>query len=119
MTGPSPDDPFVLAGSPLPAAAVLNAPIDLGPDAVVSLEGTDEIDTDILVIGSGMGGGTLAWALRDGVEGQLFGGPFRPKALGLLAGAVADEAPALSLDEVGLHPDKRIEPRHQLASAGA
>ncbi len=65
MTGPSPDDPFVLAGSPLPAAAVLNAPIDLGPDAVVSLEGTDEIDTDILVIGSGMGGGTLAWALRD------------------------------------------------------
>jgi choline dehydrogenase-like flavoprotein len=35
------------------------------PESVVTLDDADEIDTDILIIGSGMGGGTLAWALRD------------------------------------------------------
>jgi len=39
-------------------------PAELKPDSVVTLDDADEIDTDILIIGSGMGGGTLAWALR-------------------------------------------------------
>ncbi|MEV4143513.1 GMC family oxidoreductase [Amycolatopsis sp. NPDC049691] len=33
--------------------------------SVVTPDANGEIDTDVLVIGSGMGGGTLAWALRD------------------------------------------------------
>ena len=34
-------------------------------ESIVTLDDTDEIETDVLIIGSGMGGGTLAWALRD------------------------------------------------------
>ena len=37
----------------------------MAPDALLTLDGTDEVETDVLIIGSGMGGGTLAWALRD------------------------------------------------------
>ncbi|MCU1681512.1 MAG: dehydrogenase [Amycolatopsis sp.] len=40
-------------------------PAGLDAGTVVSLDDTDEIDTDVLIIGSGMGGGTLAWALRE------------------------------------------------------
>ncbi|MGW3473105.1 GMC oxidoreductase [Saccharopolyspora sp. NPDC000995] len=40
-------------------------PPELDADAVVSLDDAHEIDTDVLIIGSGMGGSTLAWALRD------------------------------------------------------
>jgi choline dehydrogenase-like flavoprotein len=35
------------------------------PESIVTLDDRDEIDTDVLIIGSGMGGGTLAWALRN------------------------------------------------------
>jgi choline dehydrogenase-like flavoprotein len=34
-------------------------------ESIVTLDDRDEIDTDVLIIGSGMGGGTLAWALRN------------------------------------------------------
>jgi choline dehydrogenase-like flavoprotein len=37
----------------------------LSADALVHLHDADEFDTDVLVIGSGMGGGTIAHALRD------------------------------------------------------
>jgi choline dehydrogenase-like flavoprotein len=38
---------------------------ELAPESVVQLNHADEIDTDVLIIGSGMGGSTLAWALRN------------------------------------------------------
>lgn len=36
----------------------------LWPGALIEV-GTHDLETDILIIGSGMGGGTLAWSLRD------------------------------------------------------
>lgn len=47
----------------LPQASVTTTPPGLRDGAVASVPG-DEITTDVLVVGSGMGGGTLAWALR-------------------------------------------------------
>jgi choline dehydrogenase-like flavoprotein len=38
--------------------------VALRPGAVLEAEGTT-IETDILIVGSGMGGGTLSWALRN------------------------------------------------------
>ncbi|MER5830644.1 GMC oxidoreductase [Streptomyces sp. NPDC002130] len=40
-------------------------PPELRPDALVSVGTTEEISTDVLIIGSGMGGSALAWALKD------------------------------------------------------
>lgn len=40
-------------------------PAELRPDSLISVGTADEIDTDVLIIGSGMGGATLAWALKD------------------------------------------------------
>ncbi len=41
------------------------SPPDYEQGAIASVDGVDEIDTDVLIVGSGMGGGTLAWALKD------------------------------------------------------
>ncbi|MEQ0565196.1 GMC family oxidoreductase [Amycolatopsis sp. NEAU-NG30] len=43
----------------------LNLPGGLTADVLEAPGERDEIDTDVLIIGSGMGGSTLAWALRD------------------------------------------------------
>ncbi|MEU7365878.1 GMC oxidoreductase [Streptomyces hygroscopicus] len=40
-------------------------PPELRPDALVSVGAAAEISTDVLIIGSGMGGSALAWALKD------------------------------------------------------
>ncbi|MFD9980502.1 GMC oxidoreductase [Streptomyces massasporeus] len=40
-------------------------PPELRPDALVSVGTAEEISTDVLIIGSGMGGSSLAWALKD------------------------------------------------------
>lgn len=61
----TPHDPWLPATPPFPEAPVVERPDGVAPEAVVSLPQVDEIDTDILVVGSGMGGGTLAWALKD------------------------------------------------------
>lgn len=50
-------------GTPTDRAVEQYAPLRQG--AVVDPAGLDTITTDVLVIGSGMGGSTLAWALRD------------------------------------------------------
>lgn len=42
-----------------------HVPAGLDPESLASVPSNGEIDTDVLIIGSGMGGGTLAWALRD------------------------------------------------------
>ncbi|MGJ5894353.1 GMC oxidoreductase [Streptomyces niveiscabiei] len=40
-------------------------PPGLRPDALVPAGTAEEISTDVLIIGSGMGGSSLAWALKD------------------------------------------------------
>ncbi|AUA15018.1 FAD-binding protein [Streptomyces sp. SID8382] len=40
-------------------------PTGLRPDSLITAGAADEIDTDVLIVGSGMGGATLAWALKD------------------------------------------------------
>ena len=58
------NEPYV----PLGAATrqvVGQPPPELRPDALVELLDDDEYDTDVLVIGSGMGGSMLAYALRE------------------------------------------------------
>ncbi|KAK1184911.1 GMC family oxidoreductase [Streptomyces sp. NBS 14/10] len=40
-------------------------PPELRPDSLVSVDASGEISTDVLIIGSGMGGSSLAWALKD------------------------------------------------------
>ncbi|MEV8057528.1 GMC family oxidoreductase [Streptomyces antimycoticus] len=40
-------------------------PPELRPDALVSAGTVEEISSDVLIIGSGMGGSSLAWALKD------------------------------------------------------
>ena len=40
-------------------------PPEVSPESLVSVPDDGDIDTDVLVIGSGMGGGAMAWALRD------------------------------------------------------
>jgi choline dehydrogenase-like flavoprotein len=57
-------DPWNPLGSPAQTVADGALPPGLAA-GVVTLDDTDETDTDILVVGSGMGGGTLAWALRN------------------------------------------------------
>lgn len=39
-------------------------PSGLNPASVLSLDGIEEVTTDVCIVGSGMGGSTLAWALR-------------------------------------------------------
>lgn len=57
-------DPEHPLGSPYQRIRDEQLPPGLSPDSLVYLDDTDEIDTDVLVIGSGMGGGTLAYGLR-------------------------------------------------------
>jgi len=59
------NDPHVPLGDPRHGARAAQLPPGLVPDSVVQLNHADEIDTDVLIIGSGMGGSTLAWALRN------------------------------------------------------
>lgn len=40
-------------------------PPELRPEALVSVGTADEISIDVLIIGSGMGGSSLAWALKE------------------------------------------------------
>lgn len=40
-------------------------PPELRPGSLISVGSDDEISTDVVIIGSGMGGSTLAWALKD------------------------------------------------------
>ena len=58
-------DPLTPAGPPVTPAHRSENPVGLPAGALVSLDDVDETDTDVLIVGSGMGGGTLAWALRD------------------------------------------------------
>lgn len=58
------NDPRVPFGDPRHSAWAAQLPPELAPDSVVRLDHADEVDTDVLIIGSGMGGSTLAWALR-------------------------------------------------------
>ena len=57
-------DPWNPLGNPEQTIAGGGLPPGIAA-GLVTLDDTDEIDTDILIVGSGMGGGTLAWALRD------------------------------------------------------
>jgi choline dehydrogenase-like flavoprotein len=57
-------DPANPLGSPNQAVASADAPTGVAA-SLVTLDGTDELSTDVLIIGSGMGGGTMAWALKD------------------------------------------------------
>ncbi len=62
---PIPHDPWIPADSPFPNAEPAQIPPGVDPGSILSAAGRDEIDTDVLIVGSGMGGGTLAWALKD------------------------------------------------------
>ena len=64
MTDAHPD-PLIPTSPPFPGVDRTTVPADLPRDSVISLDDVDEIDTDLLIIGSGMGGGTLAYALKD------------------------------------------------------
>lgn len=57
-------DPWNPLGTPMQTIAGAGLPPGIAA-GLVALDDTDEIDTDILIVGSGMGGGALAWALRD------------------------------------------------------
>jgi choline dehydrogenase-like flavoprotein len=63
-------DPWNPLGNPEPTISGGGPTADLAA-GLVTLDDTDETDTDILIVGSGMGGGTLAWALRDSGERVL------------------------------------------------
>ncbi|MCP9950929.1 GMC oxidoreductase [Actinomadura madurae] len=58
-------DPYIPLGDPRQDIHDAESPEGLAPDSVIRLDDADEIDTDVLIIGSGMGGGTLAYALRE------------------------------------------------------
>ena len=58
------EDARVVAGTPTLTADVDTSPKDLPAGAVLSLDDADETSTDVLVIGSGMGGATIAHALQ-------------------------------------------------------
>ena len=58
-------DPLIPTGPDITSPEVNQEPIGLAADALLSLDDVDQTDTDVLIIGSGMGGGTLAWALKD------------------------------------------------------
>lgn len=61
----TPNDPYIPLGDPTAKLRDAPLPAEVSPHSVVRLDDRDEIDTDVLVIGSGMGGGTLAYALRQ------------------------------------------------------
>lgn len=65
MTHARPDDPLIPASTPFPGVDRTTVPAGLPSGSVVSLDDADEIETDLLIIGSGMGGSTLAYALKD------------------------------------------------------
>ena len=65
MNSEHPDDPLLPADTPSSGVRKDSVPAGLAAGAVITLNEGDEIDTDVLIIGSGMGGGTLAWALKD------------------------------------------------------
>ena len=56
-------------------------PPELRPGALVSPGTAEEIGTDVLIIGSGMGGSSLAWALKgSGLDGLVVErGSFLPR----------------------------------------
>jgi choline dehydrogenase-like flavoprotein len=60
--------------------SVANTVKALRGSAVIS-SGTEDLETDILIIGSGMGGGTLAWALRNAGQDVIIAerGDFLPR----------------------------------------
>ncbi|WP_433502651.1 GMC oxidoreductase [Pseudonocardia halophobica] len=59
------NDPYIPLGAPREGVRDAGPPEGLAPAAVLTLDDADEIDTDVLIVGSGMGGGTLAYALRE------------------------------------------------------
>jgi len=61
----APLDAMSPAGPPIQELGVPTDAAGIAPDALVSLDDVDEIDTEVLIVRSGMGGGTLAWALKD------------------------------------------------------
>ena len=66
MSAPeNPDTPWLPAGSPFTKAPTGTVPSGLRVGAVATVNERDEITTDVLIVGSGMGGATAAWALRD------------------------------------------------------
>ncbi len=59
------DDPLIPRSTPYSGVDNSTVPADLPLGAVLTLGDTDEVNTDVVIVGSGMGGGTLAYALRD------------------------------------------------------